>query len=191
MAVSMTSAVASLVPRLRQLSLPSPTRECCRALLRGLVSFVFVILCITWPGATLLSLIYLLAAYAAAMAVKNFLAAFRRHSAITPWLYALGATALIGGSVTLAWTGEGPAIGLLLMGAAFAARARDAWLFVTGIISFVLGVLWLVIPGAEALTVNALIGVHALSSGALLIAFAPRLADAPLTTAELRRGRFA
>ncbi len=149
----------------------APTRALSVAALNATVAVLIVSLGVGWPGAVVLTLIFLVAAHAAVIATVEF------HTALTKadrgarwWLLLLGATALIGGSLSLTSLNGAAAIVPVIAGAWFAARARTGLLFASGAASLGLGLMVLTAFGAHHAAPIAFLGVQAASTGATMLA---------------------
>ena len=154
--------------------------------LRGLMAVLFGVLAFTWPGATLITLVWLFGAFALVNGILSLVLAAK-----TPKGYPKVGSLIFGGLLgilagLLAFVMPGiTALGLLILIAAWAivtgimelmaaVRLRkiinNEWLLVlAGIASVVFGVLLLFQPAAGALVLIWWIGAWALLSGILLM----------------------
>jgi len=160
--------------------------------LRGLMAVLFGVLAFTWPGATLITLVWLFGAFALVNGILSLVLAAK-----TPKGYPKVGSLIFGGLLgilagLLAFVMPGiTALGLLILIAAWAivtgimelmaaVRLRkiinNEWLLVlAGIASVVFGVLLLFQPAAGALVLIWWIGAWALLSGILLMILAFRM----------------
>jgi uncharacterized membrane protein HdeD (DUF308 family) len=160
--------------------------------LRGLVAVLFGVLAFMWPGATLITLVWLFGAFALVNGILSLVLAAK-----TPKGYPKVGSLIFGGLLgilagLLAFVMPGiTALGLLILIAAWAivtgimelvaaVRLRkiinNEWLLVlAGIASVVFGILLLFQPGAGALVLIWWIGAWALLSGILLMILAFRM----------------
>ena len=160
--------------------------------LRGLVAVLFGVLAFMWPGATLITLVWLFGAFALVNGILSLVLAAK-----TPKGYPKVGSLILGGLLgilagLLAFVMPGiTALGLLILIAAWAivtgimelvaaVRLRkiinNEWLLVlAGIASVVFGVILLFQPAAGALVLIWWIGAWALLSGILLMILAFRM----------------
>jgi hypothetical protein len=138
------------------------------------VALLFAGLLISWPGAVLLSIIYLLAGCAAVVAGVNLHKVFAGEDARSWWLQGVGAAILLAGLTALALSGGALAIAPVAAGSWLAARAKDGWFFAPSVACLTCGLLLLSAFSEDGLGLGALFGVHAMSTGLLLVALAPR-----------------
>jgi uncharacterized membrane protein HdeD (DUF308 family) len=160
--------------------------------LRGLVAVLFGVLAFMWPGATLITLVWLFGAFALVNGILSLVLAAK-----TPKGYPKVGSLIFGGLLgilagLLAFVMPGiTALGLLILIAAWAIatgvmelvaaiRLRkiitNEWLLVlAGIASVLFGVILLFQPAAGALALIWLIGAWALVSGILLMILAFRM----------------
>src|SRR5437588_7460703 len=160
--------------------------------LRGLVAVLFGILAFMWPGATLITLVWLFGAFALVNGILSLVLAAK-----TPKGYPKVGSLILGGLLgilagLLAFVMPGiTALGLLILIAAWAivtgimelvaaVRLRkiitNEWLLLlAGIASVVFGIILLFQPAAGALALIWLIGAWAIVSGVLFMIFAFRM----------------
>jgi uncharacterized membrane protein HdeD (DUF308 family) len=159
---------------------------------RALLAFVFGLLALSWPGVTLLVLVVLFGAWCLVDGVSLLVSTIRAGARNDRrWPEVLGAVAsILLGIVTLVWPGL-TAIGLTLFigiwaivtGIAETMAAirwrrvlRREWLLVlSGVLSFVLGVLLIVAPAPSALALAQIIGIYALVYAGFLGALTVRV----------------
>lgn len=162
-------------------------------LLRGIVGVAFGVVALFWPGATLLSLVFLWGAYAIADGAFSLWAAITGRvgeNASRWWLAVVGLAGVAAGII--AWVMPGAtALALLLLIAAWAivTGAMQVWgairlrkeiegewlLGLSGSLSILLGVVLLLQPAAGALAVVWWIGAFAVLMGISYIGLALRL----------------
>jgi uncharacterized membrane protein HdeD (DUF308 family) len=162
-------------------------------LLRGIIGVVFGVVALFWPGATLLSLVFLWGAYALADGVFSLWAAITGRvgeKASRWWLAAAGIAGIAAGII--AWVMPGAtALALLVLVAAWAivTGAMQVWgairlrkeiegewlLGLSGSISILLGIVLLLQPAAGAVAVVWWIGAFAIIAGAAHIGLALKL----------------
>jgi uncharacterized membrane protein HdeD (DUF308 family) len=154
---------------------------------RGIVSVIFGVVALAWPGITLAALTLLYGAYAMADGVFTLIVAARgKHP--HRWLLVLDGALGIGvGVVTMFWPGITMLILIFMIGARFlimgaleiAAAIRLRKLIPTpflyglgGFFSLVVGVLAFVWPGLTAVALVTILGVYALFFGGAFLALA-------------------
>lgn len=124
-----------------------------------------------WPGAIVLTLVFLVAANAAVTATIEFHAVFthpRRNA--DAWLRFVGAAALTTGVVALLFLDGVAAIIPVIAAGWCAARARTGWLFTFSAALLAVGLVLLTGYGAQHAAPFAFVAVQAVSSGAYMIA---------------------
>jgi len=161
-------------------------------LLRGLVGIIFAVLAFSWPGVTLLSLVYVWGAYAI---VDGAFAFYLTYLAVRQerrwWPFLLEGLAGVGAGIVAFASPDLTALALLYLIAAWAIvtgifeivaaidlrkQIPNEWLLgLSGVLSIVFGVLVAVQPGAGALAVVWTIGLYALLYGITLVALAFRV----------------
>jgi uncharacterized membrane protein HdeD (DUF308 family) len=146
---------------------------------KGAIALGFVALTLSWPGLALLSLIYLFGGYCAAFAGASLHAHFVEGDRTAWWLHALGCVVLALGVLTLSGFGDGACIIPVAVGAWMVARGKDLWLVLTGLLVFMAGLTLGAANHGAMLPFVALFGIHALSTGVMLVALSPRR-SAPL-----------
>jgi uncharacterized membrane protein HdeD (DUF308 family) len=143
------------------------TRNWWMLVLRGVAALLFGILAFTRPGITLGALVLLFGIYALVDGVLALVAVFSRHSGAPRWMLALEGIAGLAAAaaaffvpgltaMTLLYLIAGWAMitGILEIIAAIALRKQltgEFWLILSGIASFLFGVLLVARPGAGAL----------------------------------------
>ena len=181
--------------------------------LRGLLTLLFGILALVWPGPTLTVLILFFGAYAFVDGIFALVAAFTHRPGSHWWALLLEGVAGIGiGVITFLWPEITGAVLLALIAAwalvtgifeivaAIRLRAviENEWLLaLSGVLSVLFGVVALVWPASAALAIIWIIGAYTILFGVLLLMLAFRLrnlgsgAPSPLSLAssEEDRGR--
>ncbi|MFZ1430638.1 MAG: HdeD family acid-resistance protein [Geminicoccaceae bacterium] len=159
--------------------------------LRGLCGVLFGIVAFALPGVTMVSLVWLFAAYLLTDGVLAIVAGVRAARRRDRWglLVLEGIANLIAGVLAFLWPGitvvalvlltAAWAIvsGALMLGSAFRLTVRHGrwWMVASGVLSIVWGVLIAVFPIAGAVVLTWWIGAYALVFGVLLLALAFRL----------------
>jgi uncharacterized membrane protein HdeD (DUF308 family) len=159
--------------------------------IRGVLAILFGAIAFIFPGATILSLVIVFAAYVIAdgiFAIVSALRAARQHERW--WTLALaGVLSIVAGVLASLWPGLtvlafialmaawSIMTGVLTLVAAFRLKLQHGrwWLVLGGIANVVFGVLLIVAPLAGALVLTWWLGAYALVFGALLLALAFRL----------------
>ncbi len=159
--------------------------------LRGGAAVVFGILTLIWPGITLLAMVLLFGVFALVHGASYLVAAAfrdpkteRRRGTLLIVQAGLG---IVTGIITILWPGI-TALALLYLIAAWALMMgalevtaairlrkdiRNEWMLgLAGILSLVVGVLLVLMPGAGAIAITWLIGWYALFMGILFLALA-------------------
>src|ERR1700737_1124 len=160
--------------------------------LRGLVAVLFGVLALMWPGATLITLVWLFGAFALANGILSLVLAAKAPKGYPRFgsLIFGGLLGILAGLVTFVMPGI-TALGLLILIAAWALvtgileiiaaiRLRkiitNEWLLIlAGIASVAFGVILFLQPAAGALALIWWIGAWALIFGILLIVLAFRM----------------
>lgn len=153
---------------------------------RGLVSIVFGIVALAWPGVTLEILTLLFGAYAMADGVLALLVAARRGPHPHRWLLVVDGLLGLGvGVLTFVWPGITLLVLVVMIGIRFTlmgamqigASLRLRHLIpmpvlyaVGGIASVLVGVLAFIMPGLTAFALVLVLGVYALVFGGALVA---------------------
>jgi uncharacterized membrane protein HdeD (DUF308 family) len=160
-------------------------------LVRGVLGILFGVVALTMPEATLTALVIAWGFYALVSGMFAIVAAVSGAPAGPRWVLVLeGAIGIAAAAVTFfqprltgavllfliaAWALIG---GVLLVAAAFRLRREitgEIWLGLAGLVSVAFGVFLFAQPGAGAMTVVWLIGLHAIVFGILWCALAARL----------------
>ncbi len=154
--------------------------------IRGLLAVLFGLAAIVWPGLTLLALVLLFGAYAIVDGVIAVIVSLQLRRIFTRWWVLLleGLVGIIAGLLTFLWPGITALVLLyviafwtIVTGVFEIATAFSGWLPVAqewslalaGVLSVLLGVLLVILPGVGLLSLVWLIGVYALIFGVLLI----------------------
>jgi uncharacterized membrane protein HdeD (DUF308 family) len=160
--------------------------------LRGVAAILFGAFALAWPGATLLALVALFAAFAIVSGASSIAAAIRHRQADHGWwmVLALGIVAVLAGIPAIFQPGITALVFVVLMGVnaiftgamdiAVAIRLRKEirgeWLLVlAGIVSLAFGAIVLAYPGLGAFALVWMVSFYALLSGVLLLSLALRL----------------
>jgi uncharacterized membrane protein HdeD (DUF308 family) len=160
--------------------------------LRGIVAILFGLAALFWPGLILAVLIVFFGAYALVDGVLAIIAAFRSsgRGMRRPLLLIEGAIGILFGLVALFWPGLTAlvliyiiAFWAILSGIARIAMAimlrreiENEWsIALSGVLSVVLGIVLILLPGAALLAYTWLIGLLALVLGIVLIYYAFRV----------------
>jgi|SRR4051812_22210701 uncharacterized membrane protein HdeD (DUF308 family) len=159
--------------------------------LRGALGVLFGVIAIGLPGATMLSLVFLFAAYMLVDGVLAIVASVRAARRHNRWgiLAIEGVVDILAGVIAFAWPGLTLVVFVLLVGAwatlsgalmlaaAFRLPSDHGrwWLAVGGIASLVYGILLFVAPMIGALVLTWWIGAYAMVFGVALIMLSLRL----------------
>ena len=160
--------------------------------LRGLVAILFGLAALFWPGLILAVLIVFFGAYALVDGVFAIIAAFRssRGGMRRPLLLIEGVIGILFGLLALFWPGLTAlallyfvALWAILSGIARIAMAillrrdiENEWsIALSGVLSVILGIVLILLPGAGLLAYTWLIGLLALAVGIALIYYAFRV----------------
>lgn len=171
-------------------------------LLRGVRALLFGALALVWPGATVLALALLFAAYAVVDGIGMIASGLGRNGDRgRRWLYLLaGAVGVVAGVIALLWPQLTALVLVLLAGAwavvtgvlevAAAVRLHremtGEWLpALLGIVSVVPGVIILARPDVGALALAAVLGVYALLAGVVMLVAGWRLRKANVPVMRL------
>lgn len=173
--------------------LPVLSRNWWALALRGLVAILFGILAFAWPGITLFVLVIFFGAYLLVDGIFAIVAAVRAAGEEARWWLLLieGILGVVAGLVAFFWPGL-TALALLYLVAAWAIvtgimeivgaiRLRQEivgeWaLILSGVLSFIFGVLLVVIPArAGLLSLTWLIGIYAIAFGVIMLVLAFRV----------------
>jgi len=160
--------------------------------LRGLVAVLFGLAALFWPGLVLGVLILLFGAYALVDGVLAFFAAFRSsgRGMRRPLLLIEGVIGVLFGLVTLFWPGLTAlalvyvvafwaiftGIARIVMAITLRREIENEWsIGLSGVLSVILGIVLIFLPGAGLLAYTWLIGLLALALGIVLIIYALRV----------------
>jgi uncharacterized membrane protein HdeD (DUF308 family) len=161
-------------------------------LIRGIVAVAFGLVALSWPGATLVTLVLFYGVFALIDGVFAVISALRGKGGTGSrwWLAFVGLLGIVAGLVTYFAPGLTALALLMVIGVwaliygiveiVGAIRLRkeidNEWLLIMhGALAALFGLMVLVRPGAGALALIWLIGSFAILSGVLLLAFAFRL----------------
>ncbi len=188
----MTAAQTSTAPGPSRPMLHALAEKWWLVLLRGIAAIVFGVLCVLWPGISLLSLIILYGAFAFADGILALVSAIRGETKDAPvwWLVIMGIAGIATGVITFFWPGITAFVLTVFIGALAIVRGvteimaairlrkeidNEWWLILAGVMSLIFGVLILILPGAGALAIVWVIGVYAIAIGVMFVLFAFRL----------------
>jgi uncharacterized membrane protein HdeD (DUF308 family) len=161
-------------------------------MLRGVIAVVFGVLAFAWPGLSVAALVILFGAFAFVDGIFNIIDAFVRHDAAGGrWVSIIQGLIGIGaGVVTFFWP-HLTLIALISLMAAWAImmgvfeivaairlrhQINNEWLLVlTGILSIVLGIAFIMYPVAGLIALIWWIGAYAIVTGIMLLALGFRL----------------
>jgi len=172
--------------------LPIVARRWWVLLLQGLAAIVLGITAIKWPGITLVSLVWVFAAFSLIQGVAEIVLGMRGEADGTVWwtMIFLGILSVAAGIVAFAWPGLTATIllyiiaisaivrGVFAIVAAIGLRKQidDEWVLVlTGVLSIAFGAILLSRPAAGALAMVLLIGAWMMALGVMTIALSLRL----------------
>ena len=175
--------------------------------LRGVFAIIFGLIALFMPGAALLALVLLFAAYMLVDGILAIIAAVRaaRHHERWGWLIVEGVVDLIAGGIAVVWPlatviafvllmGAWAIVtGALLFGASFRLNiAHGRWLMaLAGAVSMIWGVLLIIWPLIGAVVLTWWIAAYALFFGVALLVLAFRLRgrrDAVVPSGAVPRG---
>lgn len=173
--------------------------------LRGAAAILFGVLALFWPGITLLTLVYLFAAYALVDGLVAIIGGFQQRAESDRWWVTVlaGVVGVVAGVLAFVWPGITGLVLVLLIGARFVVEGileiaaaialrheiEGEWrLGLAGLVSLIFGVLVLLFPAEGALALTWAIGITAIVAGALLIylGFALRQARTQPETGQAR-----
>jgi len=157
--------------------------------LRGVLGIGFGLAALVVPGATMLSLVLLFAAYAFADGIFGLVSAFRAARQHERWGYlTFEALANIAtAAIAVSWPGLtvvafvflvafwAIVTGVLMLGAAFELHEGRGWLILSGLASLLYGVLLIAAPLLGAVVLTWWIGAYAIVFGVSLLVLAFRL----------------
>lgn len=158
-------------------------------LFSGICSLLFGIIALIWPGISLLSLIWLFAAFMVVQGIAICSGAWRTRKQETNWwlLFLYGLLCIVSGVIAALYPGLTTIIlgfiislnllagGLIQVIMAIHLRKEikgEGWLILSGLITFGIGVYLLMIPGGGAIAMLWLIAVAAVVLGILFILLA-------------------
>ena len=159
----------------------APTRSWWMSLLQGVLTILFGLVAIAWPGMTLFWFVLLFGAYAVVSGITRVGASFANRHDSSWWLSVItGIAGVVAGIFTFAWPGLTGLLLLFVIGAyALVAGVmtiaevitswrivRGKWLALfRGLTAIVFSILAFAWPGATALTLAWLIGIYAVLFG--------------------------
>ena len=171
--------------------------------LRGLVAILFGLAALFWPGLILAVLIVLFGLYALVDGVFAIIAAFRSsgHGMRRPLLLIEGVIGILFGILALFWPGLTAltlvyivafwvilsGIARIVMAVMLRREIENEWsIALSGVLSVILGIVLLFLPGAGLLAYVWLIGILALAVGIALIYYAFRVRGQQRTSGSSR-----
>ena len=162
-----------------------------RRIASGLLAVLFGILAFLIPGAAMLSLVFIFAAYAVADGIMAIAAAARAAKARDNWgwLALEGAAGIVAGVIAIAWPGLTVVLfvtlvavwalmsGGFLLAAAFKLYADHGrwWMALAAVVSVAFGVALLAAPMMGALVLTWWVGAYALIFGVSMVVLAFKL----------------
>jgi uncharacterized membrane protein HdeD (DUF308 family) len=170
--------------------LETMTRNWWIPLLRGVMAIIFGILAILFPGEALTALVWIFGIYALIDGIVTLYQAMTQPSDNRWWQLFEGIAAIIAGIVAFVWTGLTALTIVFLIGiwaivtgvmqimAAWRLRQEidnEIWLGLAGVLSVIMGALFILNPFAGALATTWLIGIYSIAFGVLFIMLAFRL----------------
>jgi uncharacterized membrane protein HdeD (DUF308 family) len=165
--------------------------------LRGLLAVVFGIMAVSWPGLTLIVLVYIFGIYVLVEGALLIFSALGRRGVKNWWVVLIeGIAGVVFGILTMSWPGVTAILllifiaiwalgtGILEIFAALRLRKemKGEWrLAVSGIASVIFGLILVFRPGAGALAMVWVIGIYAIVFGIslILLGFKVRKAAVP------------
>ncbi len=147
----------------------------------GVVSILFGLAALLWPGLTLAVFIYLFGIYAIVFGITELIHMFRTSEAHSLWWthMLVGAISILAGLAALFWPGQttvallyiiaiwAVSVGVVEIAGAF--LLNQLYLAISGMISVLFGFLLFANPGAGALALVIVIGVFAIVRGIMLL----------------------
>ena len=160
--------------------------------LRGLVAVLFGLAALFWPGLVLEVLILFFGAYALVDGIFALVAAFRSsgHGMRRPLLLIEGVIGILFGILALFWPGLTAltllyiiafwailsGIARIVMAIMLRREIENEWsIALSGVLSVILGIVLILLPGAGLLAYTWLVGILALAVGIALIYYAFRV----------------
>jgi uncharacterized membrane protein HdeD (DUF308 family) len=161
-------------------------------MLRGIAAIAFGVLAFIWPGLTLLTLVFLYAAYAVIDGVLALWGAITGGHEGTArwWLAAVGVLGVVVGVLAAIWPGLTALVLIMLIGAWALVRGiieifgaielrkeidHEWMLILSGLLSVIFGLVVLFRPGAGAVALVWLIALYAIVIGIVTVVLSLRL----------------
>ena len=172
-------------------------------LIRGIIAVLFGLAAIIWPGLTIATLVIVFGAYVLIDGIFAIFDGFSARKENSHWWVEIliGIAGIIIGVWAMAFPGL-TAVGLMYFIAAwwlitgvlqivFAIRVRkeitNEWLLIlSGALSAILGIVFMLFPGSGALSLIWVVGVYAIIFGIMLIIFSFRLKGMAAKLDEVR-----
>ena len=171
-------------------------------LIRGVLAVLFGLYALVWPGAALLTLVYVYGFYAIMDGVAALAVGVRhRRTSHWGWHVVQGVVSLIAGLIALFWPGPtllalvliiavwSIVLGVTEIVEAFQARRLGSsswvWLLIGGIVGIIFGIVLIASPAAGALALLWVIGLFALVFGVVHVVWAFRLRSAAKAVAAM------
>jgi uncharacterized membrane protein HdeD (DUF308 family) len=155
-------------------------------LLRGIAAFIFGIIVLAWPGSTTKVLVFVFGLFVLAAGIAAFAATYADIKREESFFLSLmvGVVCVVIGIMTMTRPGAATVTVLYLIAAwaivygfmivvsGFEAPKGDSnvkWLLVlTGVLSIILGIILIAMPGLSVFSIIVLVGIYALIQGVLL-----------------------
>ncbi|MGP6158013.1 MAG: HdeD family acid-resistance protein [Vulcanimicrobiaceae bacterium] len=162
-------------------------------LIRALIAILFGVIVLVHPVAAVATFVLLFGAFAFADGIVSIVSAFRFAQPSTGrwwWMLAQGVVGILVGLIAFFWPISAAwalsiliaawafSTGVLELGAAFRLR-RDVpgeiFLAISGVLSILLGIAFVILPGAALLTLVFVVGFYAIVAGVALVVLSIRL----------------
>jgi uncharacterized membrane protein HdeD (DUF308 family) len=162
-------------------------------LIRGLIAVVFGVAVLVHPVAAVATFVLLFGAFAFADGIVTLVTAFRFAHPNTGrwwWMLVQGIVGILVGLIAFFWPISAAwalailiaawafSTGILELGAAFQLRREipgEIFLAISGVLSILLGIAFVILPGAALLTLVFVVGFYAIVAGVSLVVLSIRL----------------